>query len=84
MDGTATATASGGIGGYAYLWSNGQTTATATNLTAGTYMVTATDANGCEAVATIVLTTLNGTFVAIKLPALWMSAVMATMMAQQQ
>ncbi|MCB1715851.1 MAG: HYR domain-containing protein, partial [Candidatus Competibacteraceae bacterium] len=60
MDGTATATASGGIGGYAYLWSNGQTTATATNLTAGTYMVTATDANGCEAVATIVLTDPNG------------------------
>ncbi|MFK8008288.1 MAG: gliding motility-associated C-terminal domain-containing protein [Saprospiraceae bacterium] len=46
-DGTATATPSGGTPGYTYLWSNGQTTATAINLTAGTYTVTVTDSNGC-------------------------------------
>ena len=35
-----------------YLWSDGQTTATATNLSAGTYTVTITDANGCSATDT--------------------------------
>jgi hypothetical protein len=45
-DGTATMTVSGGITPYTYLWSDGQTTATATNLAAGTYDVTATDALG--------------------------------------
>ncbi|MCB9232497.1 MAG: choice-of-anchor L domain-containing protein [Bacteroidia bacterium] len=42
-DGTATATVGGGNGNYSYLWSNGQTTATATGLTAGTYVVTVSD-----------------------------------------
>ena len=32
-----------------FLWSDGQTTQTATNLLAGTYNVTITDANGCSA-----------------------------------
>ena len=34
-----------------YLWSDGQTTQTATNLSAGTYTITITDANGCTASA---------------------------------
>ncbi|MCB0429268.1 MAG: gliding motility-associated C-terminal domain-containing protein [Flavobacteriales bacterium] len=46
-DGTATAGGSGGTPGYMYVWSNGQTNATATGLAAGTYTVTVTDANGC-------------------------------------
>ncbi|MDP2384990.1 MAG: gliding motility-associated C-terminal domain-containing protein [Bacteroidota bacterium] len=37
----------GGTGGYTYLWSNGQSAATATNLCAGVYMVDVTDAAGC-------------------------------------
>ncbi len=45
--GTATATVSGGTAPYGYLWSNGQTTATATGLAAGTYTCVVTDANGC-------------------------------------
>lgn len=45
-DGTATITVSGGITPYTYLWSDGQTTATATNLAPGAYDVTATDALG--------------------------------------
>ncbi|WP_242095162.1 HYR domain-containing protein [Aestuariivivens sediminicola] len=48
-DGTATATPSGGTPGYTYLWSNGQTSQTATGLTTGTYSVTVTDANNCTA-----------------------------------
>jgi hypothetical protein len=45
--GTATAHPSGGTAPYTYLWSDGQTNQTATGLTAGTYQVTVTDANGC-------------------------------------
>ena len=35
-----------------YLWSDGQTTQTATNLSAGTYYIIITDANGCSATDT--------------------------------
>ena len=42
-DGTATVNATGGTTGYTYLWPNGQTSATATGLAAGTYVVTVTD-----------------------------------------
>ncbi len=45
--GTATATFVNATGGVTYLWSNGQTTPTATNLAAGIDSVTITDANGC-------------------------------------
>ena len=38
-----------------YLWSDGQITATATNLGAGTYTVTITDANLCTSTATSVI-----------------------------
>jgi hypothetical protein len=44
---TATVNVVGGTEPYTYLWSNGQTTQTATGLAAGTYSVTVTDANGC-------------------------------------
>ncbi|RZN79665.1 MAG: VWA domain-containing protein, partial [Winogradskyella sp.] len=59
-NGTATATPTGGTGAYTYLWSDGQTTQTATNLsgdiTGGTqYSVTVTDANGCTAVQSVVI-----------------------------
>ena len=46
-DGTATVSPSGATAPYTYLWSNGATTATTTGLTANTYAVTVTDANGC-------------------------------------
>lgn len=51
-NGTATVAPSGGIAPYAYLWdanANNQTTPTASNLIAGTYFVTITDANNCTA-----------------------------------
>ena len=38
-----------------YLWSDGQTTAIATNLSAGTYTVTITDANGCSETDTAIV-----------------------------
>ncbi len=56
-DSTGTATASGvdGMEPYDYLWSTGQTTAMIDNLPAGEYSVTVTDAKGCEAADTIIL-----------------------------
>ena len=57
-DGSATATASGGTPPYSYDWSDGQTTATASNLCPGTYTVTVTDANGCEETITITVNEL--------------------------
>jgi len=53
--GTATATATDGLAPYVYLWSNGQTTAIATNLPAGPHGVTVTDANGCSSSAAVTI-----------------------------
>jgi hypothetical protein len=55
-NGSATASATGGVGPYTYLWSNGQVGAIASNLNPGTYTVTATDENDCQAVASVVIT----------------------------
>ncbi len=38
-----------------YLWSDGQTAQTATNLNSGTYYITITDANGCSATDTAIV-----------------------------
>jgi hypothetical protein len=45
--GMAMVMATGGTPGYTYAWSNGATTDAITGLTAGSYTVTVTDANGC-------------------------------------
>lgn len=50
MDGTASVVAAGGTAPYTYSWlPSGGNGATATGLSAGTYTVTVTDANGCSA-----------------------------------
>ncbi len=53
---SATVSASGGAGGYTYLWSNGATTQSITSLLAGTYTVTVTDGNGCQTTASCTVT----------------------------
>ncbi len=53
--GSATASASGGVSGYTYSWSNGNTTSSITNLIANTYNVTVSDAHNCTASATAVI-----------------------------
>jgi gliding motility-associated-like protein len=60
-DGTATVTPANGIGTYTYLWSNGQTAATANNLAAGNYSVTVRDANNCSVVAAATVSNQNST-----------------------
>ncbi len=56
--GVAQATPGGDTPPYTYLWSdsNTQTTASATGLSAGAYNVIVTDANGCNATASITIT----------------------------
>src|SRR5690606_13083290 len=51
-NGSISVTASGGTEPYTYLWSNGATTQSITDLAAGSYTVTVTDANGCTAEGT--------------------------------
>ncbi len=55
-DGTATVVGGGGTGALAYLWSNGQTSTSATGLSATTYTVTVTDNNNCQATDNVTLT----------------------------
>ena len=53
-NGQLTANGSGGSGQqYTYLWNNGETTQTISNLAAGTYNVVVTDGNSCSSVAAI-------------------------------
>ncbi|MCO6499412.1 MAG: gliding motility-associated C-terminal domain-containing protein [Vicingus serpentipes] len=54
--GFAQVTASGGTAPYSYSWSNGDTVTTATNLCAGTYTSTVTDANGCTSIINVIIT----------------------------
>jgi len=55
-NGSATISASGGTYFYTYSWSNGQSSQTATGLTAGNYSVIVTDAHGCTSINTVVIT----------------------------
>lgn len=55
-DGAATANVVGGVGPYTYAWSTGAGTPGIINLTAGSYSVTVTDANGCSATAGMTIT----------------------------
>ena len=55
-DGSVSATATGGTGTIVLQWSTGTTASTLINLSAGTYSVTATDANGCTAVTSATIT----------------------------
>src|SRR6185312_7171919 len=55
--GNATAVVGGGTIPFTYLWTpSGQTTATATALSVGSYVVNVTDNNGCTASASVVIT----------------------------
>lgn len=55
--GSATATVTGGTAPYTYLWSNNATTASITNVAAGSYSVTIKDGAFCSTNATVVVPT---------------------------
>lgn len=54
--GTASASATGGVGPYTFNWSNGATGANISGLAAGSYTVTVADANGCVCTRTVTIT----------------------------
>ena len=64
-DGTASAFANGGAGSFSYNWSNGQSGQNIFNLAAGTYTVTASDANNCFEIETITIIEPNQIFISI-------------------
>ena len=55
-NGSATVIANGGVPPYTYVWSTGQTGATANNLVAGNYTVTVSGNNGCTSIYSTELT----------------------------
>ncbi len=58
-DGALTALAADGTGPYSYVWSDGSSADNINGLTAGTYTVTATDANGCSSITQGIITEPN-------------------------
>jgi len=58
-NGSAVVTPIGGVAPYTYVWSNGGTTSTATNLSAGQYTVTVIDAFGCSQVLSVTINQPN-------------------------
>ncbi|MCX6304741.1 MAG: T9SS type A sorting domain-containing protein [Bacteroidetes bacterium] len=62
-NGSIDITVIGGTPDYTYLWSNAETTEDITGLVAGTYTVTATDANGCPKVGSWTVTTPTELFI---------------------
>jgi len=55
-NGIATVTPTAGTAPYTYAWDNGETTATATGLTAGLHTVVVTDADACTTQCTVTIT----------------------------
>jgi gliding motility-associated-like protein len=64
-DGTATVTISPVPASATYLWSDGQTTQTATGLSAGTYTVEVLTSDGCDATASVTVTEIPGMVITI-------------------
>jgi gliding motility-associated-like protein len=54
-NGSAIVTPLGGTPNYSYVWSNGATTASVSNLAPGAYSVTVTDANGCQSISSVII-----------------------------
>ncbi|MBC6994059.1 proprotein convertase P-domain-containing protein [Neolewinella lacunae] len=55
-NGSISVMGTGGVGGYTYLWNTGATQNQLSNLAAGTYDLTLTDANACQSISSVVVT----------------------------
>ncbi len=65
-DGEVSVAPTGGDGNYTYAWSpGGQTTATVSNIGAGSYDITITDGNGCSVTETLQVNTSNGPTISV-------------------
>jgi len=63
-NGSATVTATGGVGGYSYNW-GASTSSVIANVLAGTYTVTVSDANNCSQVLSATIPNLSGPSISI-------------------
>ncbi len=61
LTGSATLGAAGGTAPYQYSWSNGNQTATASGLGAGTYICSVSDANGCSKIQNVQIIATDNT-----------------------
>lgn len=59
-DGSASITVAGGTSPYTYLWTNGDTASSVSNLNTGTHTCTVTDAIGCSDTVQVMISNLNG------------------------
>jgi hypothetical protein len=66
-DGSAMASATGGVAPYTYAWSNGVSSASNTGIGAGVYVITITDANGCVDSSTVAVSDKTGPALALSL-----------------
>lgn len=67
LNGTVSVSASGGTGTLSYLWSpGGATSSTVSGLSAGTYNVVVTDANGCTSNGSATISNTNGPDLALQ------------------
>jgi gliding motility-associated-like protein len=67
QDGMVTAEVTSGTPPYQYQWSNGGTTQTIQHLSAGNYVVTVIDQNGCKNTSTAVVSNMHGPVAAFTL-----------------
>ena len=67
-NGSASITALSGNGPYLYQWNTGASTAAINNLTAGNYVVTVSDVNGCSATNSVTIAQENVDTISIVVP----------------